>query len=159
MHIDLTDRRKNSSSAGFLYFLSSALLNLNYNTHNSIQATFHCFSQIHLLRNKAKMTALSLENWGAERLSHLLLHMADSIVAQLWFSEYLDYTNLASRGICPLHIRMGLLLWYECTFSRASLSSSNILNHIVVMLQENGGGVSVKNVSNYLNNLNHLKKE
>lgn len=59
MHIDLTDRRKNGSSAGPLYFLSLALLNLNYNTHNSIQATFHCFSQIHLLRNKAKMTALS----------------------------------------------------------------------------------------------------
>lgn len=129
MHIDFTDRRTNSSSVGSSYFLTSALLDVNYSTHNSIHATFHLFSQIHLLQNKAKMTALSPENWGAERLSHLLLHMADSIVAQLWFSEYLDYTNLASRGICPLHIRMGLLLWYECM---ASLSSSNVLNHIVV---------------------------
>lgn len=39
-----------------------APLNSNYNTHSSIQPTFHFSRRIHLPWNKAEMSALSPEN-------------------------------------------------------------------------------------------------
>lgn len=103
-----------------------AVLNLNYNTHSSIQLTFHFSSQIHLLWNKAKMTALS-PKIEEPSVSHICCHTWPTLLSLNCGSlNTLIAPDLPAKRYLPSPYPYGSrgLRPQQCLFS-----SSNILNH------------------------------